>query len=138
MSETLDSTDCVDSRRMEMIYTIEDTPPWYLCVFLGLQVNKSMLIVGIIIIFSTPYISQNYMNRNAATHVNNMCHVEVNPSAVFALWLFVVQLNVWRITRILLTVAGYYWVSVVTLTTENVPLCTSFNTGGTEIFISQV
>ncbi|XP_038558382.1 solute carrier family 23 member 2 isoform X3 [Micropterus salmoides] len=37
MSETLDSTDSVDARRMDMIYTIEDTPPWYLCVFLGLQ-----------------------------------------------------------------------------------------------------
>ncbi|XP_020503096.1 solute carrier family 23 member 2 isoform X1 [Labrus bergylta] len=37
MSETLDSTDSIDARRMDMIYTIEDTPPWYLCVFLGLQ-----------------------------------------------------------------------------------------------------
>ncbi|KAF6730102.1 Solute carrier family 23 member 2 [Oryzias melastigma] len=37
MSETLDSTDSTDARRMDMIYTIEDTPPWYLCVFLGLQ-----------------------------------------------------------------------------------------------------
>ncbi|GLD75181.1 solute carrier family 23 member 2-like protein [Lates japonicus] len=37
MSETLDSTDSMDARRMDMIYTIEDTPPWYLCVFLGLQ-----------------------------------------------------------------------------------------------------
>ncbi|XP_046871332.1 solute carrier family 23 member 2 isoform X1 [Hypomesus transpacificus] len=37
MSETLDSVDSVDARRMDMIYTIEDTPPWYLCVFLGLQ-----------------------------------------------------------------------------------------------------
>ncbi|KAI4820931.1 hypothetical protein KUCAC02_028889 [Chaenocephalus aceratus] len=37
MSETLESTDSVDARRMDMIYTIEDTPPWYLCVFLGLQ-----------------------------------------------------------------------------------------------------
>ncbi|CAL8345467.1 unnamed protein product [Lota lota] len=37
MSETLDSTDSVDAKRMDMIYTIEDTPPWYLCVFLGLQ-----------------------------------------------------------------------------------------------------
>ncbi|XP_068617159.1 solute carrier family 23 member 2 [Brachionichthys hirsutus] len=36
-SETLGSTDRMDARRMEMIYTIEDTPPWYLCVFLGLQ-----------------------------------------------------------------------------------------------------
>uniref|UniRef100_A0A665SXM8 Solute carrier family 23 member 2 n=1 Tax=Echeneis naucrates TaxID=173247 RepID=A0A665SXM8_ECHNA len=37
LSETLDSTDSIDARRMDMIYTIEDTPPWYLCVFLGLQ-----------------------------------------------------------------------------------------------------
>ncbi|KAA8592680.1 hypothetical protein FQN60_018135 [Etheostoma spectabile] len=37
MSETLDSTDSMDAKRMDMIYTIEDTPPWYLCVFLGLQ-----------------------------------------------------------------------------------------------------
>uniref|UniRef100_A0A4W4FKH3 Solute carrier family 23 member 2 n=1 Tax=Electrophorus electricus TaxID=8005 RepID=A0A4W4FKH3_ELEEL len=34
---TVDSAERVDARRMEMIYTIEDTPPWYLCVFLGLQ-----------------------------------------------------------------------------------------------------
>lgn len=40
MSETLDSRDSADARRVDMIYTIEDTPPWYLCVFLGLQVNK--------------------------------------------------------------------------------------------------
>lgn len=39
MSETLDSRDSADARRVDMIYTIEDTPPWYLCVFLGLQVN---------------------------------------------------------------------------------------------------
>ena len=39
MSETLDSTDSSDARRMDMLYTIEDTPPWYLCVFLGMQVN---------------------------------------------------------------------------------------------------
>uniref|UniRef100_A0A8C1LR84 Solute carrier family 23 member 2 n=1 Tax=Cyprinus carpio TaxID=7962 RepID=A0A8C1LR84_CYPCA len=37
ISETVDSTDSTDARRMDMIYTIEDTPPWYLCVFLGLQ-----------------------------------------------------------------------------------------------------
>ncbi|KAK1787022.1 hypothetical protein P4O66_017398 [Electrophorus voltai] len=37
LSETVDSAERVDARRMEMIYTIEDTPPWYLCVFLGLQ-----------------------------------------------------------------------------------------------------
>uniref|UniRef100_A0A8C6TD86 Solute carrier family 23 member 2 n=1 Tax=Neogobius melanostomus TaxID=47308 RepID=A0A8C6TD86_9GOBI len=34
---TLDSTDSNDARKNDMIYTIEDTPPWYLCVFLGLQ-----------------------------------------------------------------------------------------------------
>uniref|UniRef100_A0AAX7VDN1 Solute carrier family 23 member 2 n=1 Tax=Astatotilapia calliptera TaxID=8154 RepID=A0AAX7VDN1_ASTCA len=36
-SVTLDSTDSIDARRSDMIYTIEDTPPWYLCVLLGLQ-----------------------------------------------------------------------------------------------------
>lgn len=39
VSETLDSTDSTDARRRDMIYTIEDTPHWYLCVFLGLQVS---------------------------------------------------------------------------------------------------
>lgn len=39
ISETVDSADSIDARRMDMIYTIEDTPPWYLCVFLGLQVQ---------------------------------------------------------------------------------------------------
>ncbi|XP_051508993.1 solute carrier family 23 member 2-like isoform X2 [Myxocyprinus asiaticus] len=37
ISETEDSADSIDATRMDMIYTIEDTPPWYLCVFLGLQ-----------------------------------------------------------------------------------------------------
>uniref|UniRef100_A0A8C9U6M8 Solute carrier family 23 member 2 n=1 Tax=Scleropages formosus TaxID=113540 RepID=A0A8C9U6M8_SCLFO len=34
---TLDSSDNAQAQRLDMIYTIEDTPPWYLCVFLGLQ-----------------------------------------------------------------------------------------------------
>ncbi|KAL4635980.1 solute carrier family 23 member 2-like [Arapaima gigas] len=37
LSETENSAHSMDGRRMDMIYTIEDTPPWYLCVFLGLQ-----------------------------------------------------------------------------------------------------
>ncbi|KAK2840662.1 hypothetical protein Q7C36_012241 [Tachysurus vachellii] len=37
LSETVDSTESMAARRMDMIYTIEDTPPWYLCIFLGLQ-----------------------------------------------------------------------------------------------------
>ncbi|XP_018618047.1 solute carrier family 23 member 2-like [Scleropages formosus] len=37
LSETENSANSMDGRRMDMIYTIEDTPPWYLCVFLGLQ-----------------------------------------------------------------------------------------------------
>ncbi|KAJ8286323.1 hypothetical protein GJAV_G00037150 [Gymnothorax javanicus] len=37
LSETEYSADELDARRMDMIYTIEDTPSWYLCLFLGLQ-----------------------------------------------------------------------------------------------------
>uniref|UniRef100_A0A4W6C808 Solute carrier family 23 member 2 n=1 Tax=Lates calcarifer TaxID=8187 RepID=A0A4W6C808_LATCA len=37
VSLCVSDTDSIDARRMDMIYTIEDTPPWYLCVFLGLQ-----------------------------------------------------------------------------------------------------
>lgn len=52
MSETLDSRDSTDARRGDMIYTIEDTPPWYLCVFLGLQVNLQTGFVLLFFLFS--------------------------------------------------------------------------------------
>ena len=61
MSETLDSTDSIDARRMDMIYTIEDTPPWYLCVFLGMQVKLHtdlLCILSVISIFLSPWLKE--------------------------------------------------------------------------------
>lgn len=37
LAETMDSTESSESLRIDMIYAIEDVPPWYLCIFLGLQ-----------------------------------------------------------------------------------------------------
>ncbi|KAJ7417589.1 Solute carrier family 23 member 2 [Pitangus sulphuratus] len=37
LAETLDSSGSLEAQRTDMIYTIEDVPPWYLCIFLGLQ-----------------------------------------------------------------------------------------------------
>lgn len=63
MSETLDSTDSMDARRMDMIYTIEDTPPWYLCVFLGLQVN--------------PHVGLDHLKKHhlRMSFIRRVCHI---------------------------------------------------------------
>ncbi|XP_067879130.1 solute carrier family 23 member 2-like isoform X2 [Heterodontus francisci] len=37
LSEASEASGTNDAQRMDMIYTIEDVPPWYLCIFLGLQ-----------------------------------------------------------------------------------------------------
>ncbi|XP_078421442.1 solute carrier family 23 member 2 [Cetorhinus maximus] len=37
LSEVSETSGATDPQRMDMIYTIEDVPPWYLCIFLGLQ-----------------------------------------------------------------------------------------------------
>ncbi|XP_051896823.1 solute carrier family 23 member 2 isoform X3 [Pristis pectinata] len=37
LTDVSNSSGDLDAQRMDMIYTIEDVPPWYLCIFLGLQ-----------------------------------------------------------------------------------------------------
>lgn len=37
LTDASSSKECPEPRQMDMIYSIEDVPPWYLCIFLGLQ-----------------------------------------------------------------------------------------------------
>src|SRR6218665_831437 len=49
--------------KTEVLYGIEDTPPWYLCILLGIQAISSLLIVSlniiIVVVVIIPLVSKN-------------------------------------------------------------------------------
>lgn len=51
----------------DLLYKIEDVPPWYMCILLGLQVRFVLKDSLVVVLLALPLISQHYMTMFGGT-----------------------------------------------------------------------